>query len=380
LRQSLVLQDALSHQTVGQLRQVVVFIVIITFTFEITGAVAIYTMFAPRHATVLEGAFHALFHAISAFCNAGFALQSDSLAAFGQSWALYCGIVPLIVVGGLGFPVLLDMWQYVGAARLRRRGGTAVRFSGTARCSRASLPRSQLNLHTKLVLSTTASLIIVPTIMLMFFELPTGQEPVAHPSAGEAPRMSDLSTMGRAGAAFFQAVTVRTAGFNTVAMDAEALSPGSVFLLMLLMFVGGSPGSTAGGVKTVAVAVLALAVITSLRRRRNVEAFGRTIPEDAVRLAAAVVTVMFGVVSAVTLALAVTESAPLQTVLFESVSACGTVGLSAGLTGELTTEGRIIIMFAMFAGRLGPLTVMIALAGGTAPVRYDYPPEQVTIG
>ena len=157
--------------------------------------------------------------------------------------------------------------------------------------------------------------------------------------------------------AFFLAVTCRTAGFNTVAMDAEAMSPASHVLGQILMFIGGSPASTAGGIKTVGLAVLLLGVWSTVRGRTNVEAFGRTIPDTTVRRAAVVVFVMLAAISAVTMLLCFTEPVSLGAALFEAVSACGTVGLSTGLTPELTPAGRLVIMAAMFAGRLGPLTV-----------------------
>ncbi len=195
------------------------------------------------------------------------------------------------------------------------------------------------------------------------------------------PAMADLPAGERAAAALFQSVTTRTAGFNTVALDPESFSSAGAFLTVLLMFIGGSPASTAGGVKTVSIAVLVLGVYSTLRGRANVEGFHRTIPWAAVRRAAVVVIVMFALVSLVTLLLCVTERGErLTSVFFESVSACGTVGLSTGLTPRLTTAGRMVIMLAMFAGRIGPLTLLGALGGQVSPVRYEYPEEQVVIG
>jgi trk system potassium uptake protein TrkH len=192
--------------------------------------------------------------------------------------------------------------------------------------------------------------------------------------------MRESSWGGRMLDALFLSVTCRTAGFNTVNMGADALSPGTHTLSGILMFVGGSPASTAGGIKTVGLAVLCLGVWATLRGRKNVEAFGRTIPEMIVRRAAVIGLVMFALVGAVSVVLMYTESVSMREAIFESVSACGTVGLSTGLTPELTVGGRAVILVAMFAGRLGPLTLLIALAGSATSPRYEYPEESVGIG
>ena len=228
------------------------------------------------------------------------------------------------------------------------------------------------------MLSSTLLLIVVPWGLFFFFE--SVNPNVGRKATNDRTVMSTLPALDRLGAACFMSVTSRTAGFNSVEMDSDSLSTASSFLLMILMFIGGSPASTAGGVKTVAIAVLVLGVINTMRQRGEVEAFGRTIPSAIVRRSAAVVLLLSGVVATTTLILSLTESATLQEILFEVISACGTVGLSMGITSHLTLLGKIAIMLAMFAGRLGPLTVMIALAGGSAGAKYDYPEEQVTIG
>jgi trk system potassium uptake protein TrkH len=163
-------------------------------------------------------------------------------------------------------------------------------------------------------------------------------------------------------------------------MDTASLSPASHLLGAILMFIGGSPASAAGGVKTVSLAVLMLEIWATLRGRPNVEAFGRTIPDEVVRRAAVIIVLMMALISAVTLLLCFTEGSPLLVSLFETVSAAGTVGLSTGLTPELTPSGRTLIMITMFVGRLGPVTMLVALTGRAKPVRFAYPPEHVSIG
>ena len=297
--------------------------------------------------------FHAVFHAVSAFCNAGFALQSDSLVSLRGAWQVYIVIMPLIVLGGLGFPVLYEL-----ASRLWHRVRPVSR-------------RRRLSLHTRIVLATSLTLIVLGAAVLWLGEW------TAHSGDGQ---MAAMSAGPRFLAALFQSISARTAGFNTISLDPGHLSPGSHFLLCLLMFVGGSPGSTAGGVKTVTVTVMALAIVATLRRRENVESFARTIPAKLVRRAAAIIMLSFALVSVATLVLCYSESAGLRDVLFESVSAFGTVGLSTGLTPHLTSFGRGVIIVLMFVGRVGPLTMLLALAGRERVVQYDYPTESVIMG
>jgi len=380
LRYSLALQDTFSHRTVGQISSLVRFILITTFALELAGACVLYPLFYDRLGTVSDAIFHAVFHAISAFCNAGFSLQSDSLIQLSGAWSVYASIMPLIVVGGLGFPVLHDLWDWV-TARFKRRS-PASGAPGVVIPQTQFVRQHRLSLHSKVVLTSSLVLIIVPAILLFAFESYDWRSERQRRQAEADPTymsMVDLDSVARARAALFQSISARTAGFNTVAMDADSMSPASHFLLMVLMFVGGSPASTAGGVKTVAMALLVLAVVAELRRRRNVEVFGRSIADDVLRRAAVVVIVMFFMISLATMILASIETVSLREEMFEVVSAFGTVGYSTGLTPRLTAAGRVVIMFAMFAGRLGPLTLMIALAGHTTPARYAYPSERVMI-
>ncbi|MCK4659103.1 MAG: hypothetical protein KAV82_06230 [Phycisphaerae bacterium] len=383
LRQSLALQDAMSHQTLGQVREMVKFVVVVTLVCEFVGAVVLYTMWPVSMGQSPERVFYSVFHAVSAFCNAGFSLQSDSLVAYRGAWQVYMGIMPLIVVGGLGFPVLHDLYHVLRLrltpARLWRETDAIV------------LPRGRLrgtfhpfSLHTKLVLVSTVVLIVLPALGFFVFESLHrwgGDHRPPEVAALMSPAMGDLTPGERAAAAIFQSVTTRTAGFNTVGLDPDSFSTAGAFLAILLMFIGGSPASTAGGVKTVAIAIIALSVYSTLRGRANVEGFKRTIPPSVIQRAGVVVLLMFTLVGVVTLLLCLTERGEsLLAVLFESVSACGTVGLSTGLTPRLTIAGRVIIMLGMFAGRIGPLTLLVALAGKVTPARYEYPHEQPLIG
>ena len=406
LRQSLVLQDELSHRTIGQMGNMVRFIVISTLVLEALGAAALYPAFASRASSTGAACFGAVFHAVSAFCNAGFALQTDSLIPFRGGACLYTSVMPLIVLGGLGFPVLKDIAMTIRARTGQPPDPRAPIMEAIWR-TRPHGPRYTVSLHSKLVLITSAALIAVPTLLFVLFESPatvrsdhhrggppparlaaTIDSPVQNSLSGSPPGgrpstavvMRDLPLLQRLDAALFLSVTARTAGFNTVAMDERSLSDASHFLLAVLMFIGGSPASTAGGIKTVTLAVLVLGVWRTLRGRNRVQAFHRSINERTVARAAALVVVMFLLATLCVLALSYTQQVSVREALFESVSALGTVGLSTGLTPRLTVPGRFIIMLAMFVGRLGPLTLLIALAGAPAAGKYEYPVETVAIG
>jgi trk system potassium uptake protein TrkH len=373
LRHSLAMQDTLGHQTLGDVQRMVWFIVASTFVVEAIGAAMLFPMWRDVDTPGLC-LFHSVFHAISAFCNAGFALRSDSLTDYHRAWQVYLVVIPLITMGGLGFPVVTDLWlgMKVGLRRLITRMTGGSRFH-------APRIRHRFSLHTKIVLTTSLALVFLGTVGFVLLESRPG--PMGQVGKGPSSTvMREASWGGRMLDALFLSVTCRTAGFNTVQMDVDSLSPESHTLAALLMFIGGSPASTAGGVKTVGLAVLCLGVLATMRGRRNVEVFGRTVPEMIIRRAAAIAFVMGLLVGLAAILLMYTESVSMREAVFESVSACGTVGLSTGLTPHLTVAGRLVIIAAMFAGRLGPLTLLIALAGPGAQPRYEYPAEQVTMG
>ena len=382
LRQSLALQDALNPQTLGQVRQMVVFVLAATFGCELLGAAVLYPMWPASLGPPTERAFYSLFHAVAAFCNAGFALPSANLVAYRGAWQVYASIMPLIVVGGLGFPVLYDLSMAV-RARFARAEVSAAPEGIVLPRSRAPARRHPLSLHTKLVLTTTVILIVGGTAGIFLFESTDwrGTQRHAAETAAFMPAMADMPAPQRFWAALFQSVSARTAGFNTVALDPRALSSASAYLLIILMFIGASPASTGGGVKTVSAATLVLDTWALLRARAHVEGFRRTIPPDLVRRALVVVLLMLSFIAVMTLLLCLTERGEsLLEIQFELVSACGTVGLSTGLTPRLTIAGRLLIMLAMFVGRVGPLTLVASLAGRTNPARYEYPREQPIIG
>lgn len=365
VRESSAMRDLLSADTLGRIGNMIVFIFAGTVIIEGIGAVELLGMWNDvpgRVANVHQQWFYSIFHSISAFCNAGFGLCSDNLVSYNRSWGVYIVICPLIVLGGLGFGVLYDILN-VAVDRIKHFG---KRFFGTHRTLLMEPPR-KMWLQTKIVLAVTACLIVFGMLGLLLFEQYAG-------GSNSAKGFGVLD-------ALFQSVTARTAGFNTV--NIAAMSPASKFVLILLMFVGGSPGGTAGGIKTVTLAVVIMTVVATLRKRGDVEMFNRSVQPAIVRRAITVTLLFAIVLFAATLALSITENSngfSMQAIMFEAASALGTVGLSCGITPSLTIVGKLIIIAVMLIGRLGPLTLLAAVTFNLKPARYNYPDEAVIVG
>jgi trk system potassium uptake protein TrkH len=365
LRESVAMQDLLSARTLGRISNIIAFIFVGTILIEAIGAVSTFNMWdnvPDRIANVHEQWFCSIFHSISAFCNAGFSLFNDSFTKYNRCSGVYLVICPLIVLGGLGFGVLYDL-AHIFADRVKRF--LKARFNKQYRFSRETPKRMQL--QTKIVLSVSAALIVFGMLTILLFERYAG---VGTPTENPGVR-----------GALFQSITARTAGFNTV--DISALSASSRFILILLMFIGGSPGSTAGGIKTVTLAVVIMTAVAALRKRQEVEMFKRSVRVVVVGRAITVTLLFVAVLFGATLALTITESAndfTMSQIMFEAGSALGTVGLTTGITPSLTTAGKLIIIVVIFIGRLGPLTLLAALTFNLKPVRYNYPDEAIIVG
>jgi trk system potassium uptake protein TrkH len=366
LRESVAMRDLLSARTLGRIGNMIAFIFVGTIFIEAVGAVSMFGMWDDvpgRVANVQQQWFCSIFHSISSFCNAGFSLFSDSFVSYNKSWGVYVVVCPLIILGGLGFGVLYDM-SNISVDRVKRffkrRFNKGYRFS-------MEMPQ-RMCLQTKIVLSVSAFLIVSGTLCILLFE---------RYASGEGGSAENPRILG----ALFQSVTARTAGFNTV--DVSKLSASSRFILTLLMFVGGSPGSTAGGIKTVTLAVVIMTAIAALRKRWEVEMFERSVRVVVVGRAITVTLLFVAVLFTATLALSITENAngfAMSDIFFEAGSALGTVGLTTGITPSLTTAGKLIIIAVMLIGRLGPLTLLAALTFNLKPVRYHYPDEAIIVG
>jgi trk system potassium uptake protein TrkH len=362
VRESAAMQDLLSADTLNRIAQMIGFIFIFTLAIEAFGAVLLYPMWdkVPGIVNGMEQKWWAsLFHSISAFCNAGFSLMGPNLVDYSRCRQVYTVIAPLIIFGGLGFSVLynltdISIFRMVSWFRKKRRPDLL----------HISTPK-RLTLQTKIVLSVTALLIVSGMLLLWLFE-----QYSPNPNA-------DKNILS----AFFQSVSARTAGFNTV--DIAGLSEGSKLTLILLMFIGGSPGSTAGGIKTTTFAVVLMVVIATLRRRREVELFHRSIRLVVMGRAITIVVLYLAILLTATLALSITERQnhfSLLDLMFETTSAIGTVGLSTGITASLTTAGKWIIITTMLIGRLGPLTLLTAMLFSARPGKYEYPSEPLVVG
>jgi len=370
LRESVAMQDLLSAGTLGRIGNMIVFILFGTIVIEAVGAVSMFGMWDDvpgRINSVGQQWFCSIFHSISAFCNAGFSLFSDSFVSYNKSWAIYTVICPLIIIGGLGFIVLYDL---AGITVDRVKGFCRRHLQGRYRISMQLPAPRRMRLQTKIVLCVSSVLIVFGMLAVFLFGhyAPGG-------SAGGNPTVLD---------ALFQSITARTAGFNTV--DISALSPSARLIIILLMFIGGSPGSTAGGIKTVTLAVIVMTTITALRKRQEVEMFNRSVRIVVVGRAITVTLLFVAVLFVAALALSITERSSgisMSDVMFETASALGTVGLSTLTTEQtaaLTSVGKLIIIATMLIGRLGPLTLLAALTFNIKPARYNYPDEAVIVG
>jgi trk system potassium uptake protein TrkH len=325
-------------------------VLLFTFTIEGIGAVLMFFRFLPGR-NILEAIYISAFHSISAFCNAGFSLFSENFVAYQGDWFLNIVMCLLIVCGGIGFLVLSEAKRQFP---FKRRSW------------------SRLSLHSKLVLSTTAILILFSSLFIITMEW--------HNTLGP------LSIPDRFLAGFFQSVSARTAGFNTLSIGNMANE--TLFVLILLMFIGASPSSCGGGVKTTTFATLTMLGLSRLRGRERPQLFHHSISNESIGKAISVVMVSGLVVIVAAMALLMTELGevphPLSRgkfleLLFEVVSAFGTVGLSTGVTGNLTIAGKVILIMVMFVGRLGPLVIAMSVSRRAAP-RYYYAEETIMIG
>lgn len=363
-------QESYSQGASSSIRNLVLYIVGATLVTEAIATVvlALHWWSDGRFDSLLTSFYYAAFHAVSAFCNAGFALFPDSAVRFQQDVLTQLVLTSLIVAGGVGFLVTLDVKQYLEQRYFRRHWSTEVE----ARVS-AIRPRPRLSLHSKLVLITTGALLVIGTVSYYLLE-----------------RNGVLAGMGTGYAwlnAYFTSVTARTAGFNTV--DFSQMGGPALLCTMVLMFIGASPGSTGGGIKTSTFALLIVYAVTRWRGRTTVHAFGRTVPRESRDRAGAVVVLGVALVVLAASAMIAVETRGRTAeesqqlflpVLFETVSAFGTVGLSLGHTPELTDWGRLILSVLMFMGRVGPLTLALAIGRREQREHYHYAEENIMVG
>lgn len=344
LKERWVMQESISAPQVGGIVRRTRFILAAMLLLEGAGALLLASRFCPEMG--LRGIWYAVFHAISSFCNAGFDLMGAAGTPF-VSLTGYVGdplvnltVMGLIILGGIGFLTWGDVRQH--------------RWHLRAYC-----------LQSKLVLVTTAALILVPALFFFCYEF-------------QLPQWDGLTLGEKILGSLFQAVTPRTAGYNTV--DLTQLSGPTRMIITLLMLVGGSPGSTAGGFKVTTLAVFVLAARAVFRRRADLQCFGRRLPTETLRSAAAVLMMYLGLFLLGGMAICCVEDISLEAALFETASAIGTVGLTLGVTPELGGVSRLILIFLMYFGRVGGLTLIYAVLPDSGAAPAQLPQERVTVG
>ncbi|NTW72034.1 MAG: Trk family potassium uptake protein [Eubacteriaceae bacterium] len=344
IKERIIIADSLSASNLEGVIKFVRYVLLYTFVVEGIGAVLLSIRFIPDYGLV-KGILFGIFHAISSFCNAGFDLIGGyrSHMPYVNDFIVNFAVCSLIVLGGIGFAVTNDVLKNKSWRRF--------------------------NLHTKMVVSITSVLILGGALLFYIMEY------------NNPGTMADLPWYGKIFASFYQSITPRTAGSNTI--DQLSMTNGSIFLTMIFMFIGGSPGSTAGGVKTTTFGVIFMTVVSVLRGRTETEAFGRTIVFDIVKRAMSLVLIGMIILVVDILILSATEQhATLTQVAFEAFSGFGTVGLSMSLTPTLTPIGRVMIILTMFAGRVGPLTIAFAISeiqSAHESGKYRYPEGNILI-
>jgi len=343
MREKALMQDILNVEALGKIGRLLVAIIGVTFLAEILGAIFLFG-FWRNDLDPAKALTFSIFHAVSAFCNAGFSLFSDNLMESRTNPGVILSMASLILLGGLGFTVMLELFDPRRWIRLRDKS------------------RRRLSLHTKIVIWFSLVLVIIGAMWIYLFE--------AFPTRS--------SWNDGILDALFQSITSRTAGFNTVDISSYTLP--TKILLMVLMLVGASPGSTGGGVKTVTVALILISIWCIWRGRPHTELARRKLPELTVRNAFMIAVLYLAVAVVCTLGLTITETASLEIILFEELSAMGTVGLSLGLTPHLSSAGKCIIILSMLVGRIGPLTFLLALGRRAIGDKYSYPEESVVLG
>ncbi|MGH7274097.1 MAG: TrkH family potassium uptake protein [Nitrospiria bacterium] len=347
IRERLVMKEALNVLSTEGILNLTKWIVMITLVVELAGTVILSLRFLQQYDT-LNAVYLALFHSISAFNNAGFSLFSNSLVGYRGDVVVNLVIGILIILGGIGFIVYGEIFQYYFKKEVYR-----------------------LSIHTRLVLIMTTLLITVGTLAIYLFESGNGT-------------MHGFSISEKLMASFFQSVSARTAGFNT--LDVSAMFTFTLYFVIMLMLIGGSPGSTGGGIKTTTFGIMMVALWSTMRGRRDVTLFYRRVPPEIISRAFFLAFLAMLFVTGFTLVLLYVEEKGFIPTLFEVVSGMATVGLSTGdggvrsLSALFNDFGKLVMILAMFMGRLGPLTIGIGAMGTPRHERYRYPEEKVIIG
>ncbi|MFW6035810.1 MAG: TrkH family potassium uptake protein [Halothermotrichaceae bacterium] len=339
LKERMVIQEDLNQFKISGVVRLVRYVLAVTFIIEGTGAFILFLRLIKDY-NFLRALYLSIFHAVSAFNNAGFDLFGNSLEGFTGDITINFVVMILIILGGIGFAVIIELYNNKGL--------------------------NKTSLQTKIVLTITIILIVVGFISILGLEF-----------TNEA-TMGNLPFSEKMLSSLFLSVTPRTAGFNTI--PTGSLRSSTLFLVIVLMFIGASPGSTGGGIKTTTFGVLLITVWSLITGKRDIEIFKRQLVKDIVYKSISIAILSLILVVSVTMVLTITESMDFLPVFFETVSAFGTVGLSTGITPDLSSFGRILITLTMFAGRVGPLTLALAFAERQRNGVYHYPKEKIMVG
>lgn len=344
MREQVIMQDVLDTQSSAELLTLIVDIIRYTFVIEFVGAILLTIGFYQDGFEIGQALYFGFYHSIMAFCNAGFALFNNSFEDFKFEPLLHITLAVLLILGGIGFSVMKDVITTMKSKRSFRT----------------------LSVHTKIVLSINTLLWAFGTIYLFFGEF-------LH-------AFQEMSMWERLQVSFFQSVSPRTAGFNTINLN--ALHPHSIYMMILLMFIGASPGSTGGGVKTTTFAVLLQSVTATLRGKFDVEFFERRVPSATVVKSIAIFIISLIVVSSgILVMMRIEPDKSFLAIFFEVTSAFATVGLSLGITPFLSVLGKVVITIMMFIGRVGPLTLVLAIGSrAVMPSKVEYPEGKILIG
>ncbi|SFM23176.1 TrkH family potassium uptake protein [Pelosinus propionicus] len=340
LRERLVMQEALNHMTVAGVVRLTQSIIISTLVIEFIGGTILAIRWYPDLG--LTGIYFGYWHAVSSFCNAGFDLFGNfhSLTNYVDDTIINLTVTSLIILGGLGFTVIFDVWNH-------RKW-------------------QDFSLHTKLVLFTTIILLALGTLVILLLE-------INNPAT-----LGTLSWKGKILASYFQSVTLRSAGYNTVSV--VDMQDATIFFMVILMFIGAAPTSTGGGIKVTTMSILIAAVWALIRGKNDAEIFQRRISQRLIYKAFTLVFLSTALVVIVTMMMSIIQSESFLKILFEVVSAFATVGLSLGITSTLTMQGKIVMIITMFAGRVGLVTLALALALRTKRAKVQYPEGKIIIG
>ncbi|MCE5286866.1 MAG: TrkH family potassium uptake protein [Pelosinus sp.] len=340
LRERLILQEALNSLNLSGVVRLTQYVIKATLVIEFIGGTILAVKWYPEYG--LKGIYFGYWHAVSSFCNAGFDLFGNfsSLTSYVDDFTVNFTVAGLIILGGLGFTVFYDVWHQ-------------RKFN-------------KFTMHTKVVLTATAALIAVGTIIIFLLEM------------NNPDTLGNLSWQGKFLGSYFQSVTPRTAGYNTI--DIGKMNEATIFFMVILMFIGASPASTGGGIKTTTFSVIVAAIWAMISGKNEAVVFSRTISKEVILKAFSVASIAANLVIFVTMMLSIHENIPFLKLLFEVTSAFGTVGLTTGITPTLTVPSKLWLIITMFAGRVGPVTLALALAMRERKGRIQHPEGKILIG